>query len=823
MKRFFTLGQISIFASIFLSSCLGSKYLKPDEQLLVKYEVHGLSGARKDDAEGLVLQSPNSKVSLMGITIIPFTHLAHTYQLGKNGFLFFDGYNEEKTIQERDDVEAKFERKIANASKEEKQRKLRQRMIKKLDKKDRKLKEGNQLMRWGEELAVYHEDQSQQSAEKVKLYLNSKGFFNSDVTVDKKIVNQRKRKVSVEYKVKPGSRYRVDSIEYVIADTALARIVSENLKQAPLKKGFYNQQTLSQERDHIYNLAVNNGYFEFSKQFVSFEIDSVKLKGQKLYVRETIGNPAKRPKHKVFTLDSVIFTSDASITQAFERSIETHDDVTFNFGKNRYSKKILHWRIPLEKGDVYSRNLTIETQRQLSYLDNFKFVNINYDTTGNRFVANIFTSPFDRYQTSNEFGFTQTNGARPGPFFTVNLKNRNAFKGLEIISIDVNAKLEGIRNVSEDDEKYSSRQYGGQLSFSFPQFLFPLGSSLKKQMGSYNAKSRFSVGLSYEQRIDEYVRRTIQTSFSYSWQVRDKIKYTLTPLQGSLIRSDNEDTFEEFLTGLESQGNTYANAFRSAFVSSTSFQIDLNLGNYAQGRDGGFVRFFTEAGGNLNGFIGERAVGDDIQIYRFVKTNIDLRKIDRISRRLNLAYRFNIGLAYAYGSNNSLPYEKYFFGGGSNSLRAWKPRRLGPGAFGQVDSLGTAESNGRVINFAREQPGDLIIESSFELRHKLVGFLEAAVFLDAGNVWLIKGSSVQPELDPEGDDGKFRINEFMNEMAVGTGLGFRFDLSFLIMRLDLGLKLFDPAQPKGGRFVGDKIFSNFGPNSEFNIGIGYPF
>lgn len=823
MKRFFTVGQISIFASIFLSSCLGSRYLKTDEQLLVKYEVNGLSGSLKDDAKGLVVQIPNSQVSIMGIRIIPFTHLAHTYQLGKNGILFIKGYDEDGTLAKRDAVEQKFEKKIAKVGKEEKKQRLRQRMIKKLDKKDRKLKEGNQLMRWGEQLAVYRKGKSLESSDRIKLYLNSKGFFNSKIDIDETVDGHKNRKLLVEYNVSPGSRYAIDSIEYIISDTALAALVQERVKDAPLEKGFYNQQTLSDERDFIYDLAVNNGYFEFSKQYVSFEIDSIKLQDQRLYVRETIRNPTNRSDHKVFTLDSIIFTSNASITQAFERSIETHDNVTFNFGQNKYSKKILHWRIPLEKGDRYSRNLTIETQRQLSYLDNFKFVNINYDTTGSRFVANIFTSPFDRYQTSNEFGFTQTNGANPGPFFTVSLKNRNPFRGLEIVGIDVNAKLEGIRGVSESDERYSSRQYGSQLSFSFPQFLFPLGQSLKKQMGGYNAKSRFSIGLSYEQRVDEYVRRTIQTSFSYSWQVRDKIKYTFTPLQGSLIRSDNEDSFTEFLDNLEAEGNTYANAFRSAFVSSTSFQVDLNLGDYSQGREGGFVRFFGEAGGNLNGLLGERAVGDEIEIYRFAKANIDLRKIDRITRRLKLAYRLNVGLAFAYGANNSLPYEKYFFAGGSNSVRAWKPRRLGPGAFGQIDTLSTAEGNGTVFDFGREQPGDLIIESSFELRHKIVGFLEGAVFLDAGNVWLLKGTSVRPESDPEGDDGKFRFDEFMNEMAVGTGLGFRFDLSFLILRLDLGLKLFDPAQPKGQRFVGDKIFTNFGPSSEFNIGIGYPF
>jgi outer membrane protein assembly factor BamA len=795
--------------------------LGPTEQLLAKYEVKGLSGSLKDDAKGLVLQIPNSKVSIMGITIVPFTHLAHTYQLGKNGTFFVKGYDTVSIANKRDKVRARYNQKIESAKNDRKKQKYRKRMVKKLDKKDKKLIEGNQLMRWGEELAVYNEEKTKESVENIRLFLNSKGYFNSKIDINKENINKRAKSVSLTYLIDPGLPYQIDSIEYVVQDSALKLLIIKNLKDAPLNKGLYDQETLSEERDHIYNLVVDNGYFEFSKQFVSFEIDSTQLGNRKLFVRETIRNPSNKVGHKVFELDSIIFTSDASITQVYDRSIETHDDVTFNFGKNKYSKKILHWRIPLEKGDNYSRSLTIETQRQLSYLDNFKFVNINYDTTGNRFIANIFTSPFDRYQTSNEFGFTQTNGATPGPFFTLSLKNRNTFRGLEIVSIDANAKLEGISGVSEADERYSSRQYGGQLSFSFPQFIFPLGNKYKKQMGSYNAKSRLSVGLAYEQRIDEFVRRTLQSSFSYSWQVRDFLKYTLTPIQASLIQSDNTAAFEQFLTDLENQGNTYANAFRSAFVSSSSFQVDLNLGDYSQGSDGGFIQFFVEAGGNWNGVLGP--IINEVEIYRFWKANIDLRKIDRITRKLNVAYRLNVGVANAYGGNNSLPYEKYFFAGGSNSNRAWKPRRLGPGSFGIIKDLEAGDLSRGLVDFDREQPGDLIIESSVELRQKLVGFLEGAVFLDAGNVWLIKGTSVDPTADPEGDDGKFRFNEFMNEMAVGTGLGFRFDLSFLIMRLDLGLKLFDPAQPKGKRFVGDQIFSNFGPNSELNIGIGYPF
>lgn len=829
MKRFFTLSQISILASIFLSSCLGSKFLKPNEKLLAKYEIKGVSGSLKDEINSLVDQKPNSRPlgalrkTPLKFFVPPFTHLAHLYKLGENGGLFSDGFDQEEAQTDREKLQKKFEAKLEITDKVKRKQKVRGRMVKKLDKKDRAIREGNQLMRWGEELAVYDHQKTGSSQRKMKLFLDSKGYFNASVTANTTTIRKRKRTIFLSYQIDPGTQFIIDSIEYVVKDSVLAELITQNLQDSPLGKGSYDQDALTRERDFIYNLAVNNGYFEFSKQYISFEIDSTQLGENMLYVREIIRNPNNKKGHKIFYLDSIVFTSDASITRAYNRTTEHYKGVTFNFGKSKYSKKILQWRIPLEQDDRYSRNHTIETQRQLSYLDNFKFVNINYDTTGSRFVANIFTSPFDKYQTSNEFGLTQNSSApRPGPFFSVSLKNRNTFRGLEIVGLDLNAKVEGISSVTEDGKNYSSRQGGGQLTFDFPQFLFPLGRFYKKKMGSFNPKTRLLLGLSYELRVNEYVRRNIQTSFSYSWQLKDQLKYTLTPLQVSVIQSTNEPNFEKFLKELEGQGNTYANAFRSAFVSSSSFQFDLNLGEYSQGKDGGFVSFFLEAGGNLNNAFGKNTFSENTETYNFVKTNIDLRKIERVTSQLNIAYRLNIGLAYAYGGNNSLPYEKYFFAGGSNSIRAWSPRRLGPGAFGALDSM-AVESDITPITYRREQPGDLLIQTSFELRQKLVGFLEGAFFIDAGNVWLIKGSSVDPSDDPEGDDGKFRFSEFIDEMAVGTGVGFRFDLSFLILRLDLGLKLFDPAQPKGDRFVGEQIFSNFGRSSEFNIGIGYPF
>lgn len=840
MKRFFKLSQISLFTGIFLTSCLGSKFLVDDQQILATQKINGLSGSLEDDSKGLYEQEPNTRI-LFGY---PFTHLAHLYKLGENGWIF-KGYDQQRAIAKRDSLAAKYDRKIEAANSDKKRQKLRNKKAKKFDKKNRKVKQGNQLMRWGEPLSIYNHANARLSSEKMRQYLSSHGYFDAEIQIDTThidslnavgkfarglrnsfsgLAGHSDRYIDLKYNVKLNTRYVIDSIQYDIADTVLRALIFENISESPLEKGYYKQEVLSKERDFIHTLALNNGYYEFSKQYIEFNIDSVQLGRDTVIVREVIKNPPGKTEHKIFYLDSIVFIANASVNETFVRTQEKYRDITFKFGKNRYSKKVLEWRIPLEQDDPYSRDLTIETQRQLSYLDNFKFININYDTTGNYFVANIFTSPFDKYQTSSEFGLSRSQG-RPGPFVNINLKNRNTFRTLEILSLDANAKLEDLQSVREEtgfDGNYTSRQFGAEAAITFPQFLFPLGSYYKNKIGRFNPKTRISFGFSFEDRVNEYKRLTYRGTWAYSWQVRDQIKYTLTPLQISLTDAAKTQAFQAFLDTAIAATNPYALAFNSAIVSSTAFRLDLNLGEYANGQDGGYVQLNAEVGGNLNNIFGDSFFGDSLETYQYAKSQIDLRKIERLTRNTNLAFRLNVGLAYPYGANKSLPYEKYFFAGGSSSIRAWRPRRLGPGAFGTFE-LDDNDNQTDFIDYNTEQRGELLIESSVELRQDLVGFLEGAIFIDAGNIWTVRNSLVDATQDPEGDDGVFRFNDFMSEMAVGTGVGLRFDLQFLIFRVDLGMKLYDPAQRKGDRFVGNEIFSNFSRNSEVNIGIGYPF
>lgn len=765
----------------------------------------------------------------------------------KKVFVITKPFDKNRVKTKRKKISEKYDRKIASEQKEKKRNKLKSKKAKKLDRKKKKINEGNLIMRWGEPLAIYSYTDVAASANNIQSYLYSKGYLEAEVkvdtsnssqhTVDKplrtvrnsisRIRGAKNRHMDIIYQVNKKSRSRIDSIQYDVKDSALLLLLNQNEDNRPLKKGFYNQEVLTQEREFVYNLALDNGYYDFSKQYISFQVDSTQLGKDTLIVREIITNPPDKKQHNVFFLDSVIFYSEHRVNSTRKRTVTNFNGITFDFGRKKYPVRILDWRILFDKGDKYSRQQTTATQKQLTLLDNFKFVNINYDTTGGRFIAKVYTSPFEKFQTSSEFGLSSTQGSHvgnPGPFINLNFKNRNTFHRLEIISLDVNAKLQDLSPVQEDDgntnitDTYTSRQISGTISVSFPRFIFPIGSYLQNRIGKYNPQTKFSFGTIYENRISEYERLEYNSAMSYGWQVRDRIKYTITPVEVRWIDSRNTDDFQSFIDVLIAERNSYATAFRSAIVGSSSFERIENFGAYASGGAGAYLRTYFEVGGHFNSLLSASVFEDQLEEFSYIKGNIDVRKVDRLSRKTHLAYRLNLGYAYPFGENRGLPYDGYFYAGGSSSIRGWRPRRLGPGSFTTfiVDSDGntTDEPNTEI-----EQPGEVLIESSIEIRHHLFRYTEGALFLDAGNVWRIENTSDDIALD----DGVFKVDQFHKQIALAGGFGLRFDLQFITLRTDIGFKFIDPALSSGERFVADELFKDFRNNTQLNIGIGYPF
>ncbi|MFP4340989.1 MAG: BamA/TamA family outer membrane protein [Cyclobacteriaceae bacterium] len=809
MYRFLKKITVLFLLPLILSSCLGTRYLDEGEYLLREQEIKSSGPLDQGDLEDFYRQETNSTIPL--IRVAPFVLI---YQLG------LDFYDKEKLQQKRDEITEEYDAKIAEAEQEKKIARLEEKKEKKINKVDRKLEEGNLLMRWGEPLAVYDSSLAETTQQQMENYIRTKGYFNGVVNHETELNG---RKLTSIYTIEEQEPYLVDTITYNTQNEVIQRLITENLEERHIEEGdIYDQDKLSEERVRIETLLKNNGFFDFSRQYVVYRVDST-ISEKKVAINTVIQEPAERGYHKQFRIDSVIFVTDSDLrdTQGMgKRKSSVYNNIIYRYYEYEYYKKILDRRIFIHPDSLYSLEETQQTQRQLANLDVFKFININYDTTGNTFQARIYASPLKKYQTSNEVGLNVSQGL-PGPFVNSLLKIRNVFGGLEILELNGRAGIEGVPPPAgtEGTGAYRSVEAGGNLSLTFPQFVFPLPDDWRTYFGALNPRTRLQTGYNYTDR-QEYIRTNFSTSLNYTWQQEQRVSYTFTPVDVNLINTRSiSDAFRDILQRNDSLGIPLSRSFEPSFVSSISFNSIFNFNNYGDYENGGgggaYLKLYGESGGTIFNFINPDIVTrQGLEYFKYFKVNTDFRQYLPISENSTFAYRLNIGLAVPYGdtTGNVLPYEKYFFAGGSNSIRAWRPRRLGPGG-ASPDSVA---ADGFFV-YTVEQPGEVLLEASVELRRNLFSFVNGAFFIDAGNVWRLYEVSGRP-------DANFEISNFYRQIAVGSGLGIRFDFDFLIVRLDYGIKIYDPARRAGKRWIGqDFSLGDEISRGVINIGIGYPF
>lgn len=801
-----------------LGSCSGTKYLQPGEKLL-KQRIDAPRGISREALKSLYVQRSNRK--LFGI--VPYFWFYYT---GKKH------YDREAFVQKKARAEAEFDRRI-DAVPEENTRKINNlefRKQRKISRIEDKIENGNTVMQWGEPLSILDTANVRQTRERFSGYLSSKGYFRNKVTTTIDTVGSR---ATVTYILYPGRAYFIDTVFYEVNDTAVRNILLKEPQRSLIRRGErYDQEVFANERERIDLLLKDEGYFEFSRQYVEFDVDTSFRADRRIAVKIIVHDPIQRSQHKKFVITEVNFITDATATPPSPsqvRQTRRVRDINYKFYTDRYNLKLLSQRVFIRKGELYSRTDAFTTQRQLANLDAFKFVNINYDTTGGQFVANLYTSALDRYQWSNEAGVNVTQGF-PGPFFNTSLRKRNVFGGFETMDVSGRFGFEGVASATSDQNIYKSTEAGVNLTMTFPQIIFPLSGRTQFRLGRYNPTTKLLVGYSYTDR-PEY-RRTFATfSGTYTMENARTTQYSLTFANINVIDTlHTSQAFRDFLSQQDSVGNfRLVNSFYPSFVTSMIFGITWNHNNYGQAdRNSVFIRAQVESGGTIWNFIDPQFITErGLQYYKYLRFGFDFRQNRVIDRNTVLAYRINTGVAYAYGDNNTVPYEKFFFAGGSSSVRAWRPRRLGPGSFKPNLSADT-EANG-LFDYSLEKPADILIEASIELRQKLFGFVNGAIFLDAGNVWTFQPwvKRVNEETVPNGNS-EFKWDRFYKEFGIGTGFGFRFDFTFLILRFDVGIKVYDPARDEGDRFVlrRAKFFRPFGVEKEpviYNVGIGFPF
>ena len=814
-----------------MCGCLGTRYLEKDQRLLSKQSIKAPKGFDKEGLNDIYVQKVNRR--FLGL---PINSLTWMYYWGLRKFnkeTSWPIHSKNDFIRKKNAKEKKFDRKIAAATEDRKIANLRFRKQEKMDGFQFKIDNGNLLMQWGEKVQVYNPANVTATVDRINTYLFNHGYFLGKTDT---VITEKKRRVSVKYFVIPGQPFLYDTVFYDVADTAVFRLVRRYEELSKVKVGDrYDQKNLTDERDRIDLSLKDNGYYDFSKQYIDFKVDTAYSHHHSIALQMEISDPVNHTDHRVFTIDSVNFTTDASVLSStgLKRQSKIYRDIRFNYLVDQYSKKILANRVFIHRDSLYSRSNTFATQRQLANLDMFKFVNINYDTSGGKFISNIFTSPLDRYSWTNEAGVTVTQGF-PGPYYSLSFKKRNIFHGLEIFELNGRFGFEGVAGATTGTEFgtiYKSTEANINTTLTFPQFLLPLGKKAE-QLGKFNPKTRLLVGYTYTDR-PEYQRSNVTISDTYTWDNQHKTLYSFTLVNFQIIQSTTDSAFNATLENLQkTQGNNLINSFKPSLVSSMIFSMTWNPNNYGNAeKNSHVVQFKAESGGTFfNFYTPTFATSRGLQTYQYIRLGIDFKRKQIIDRNTSVAYHMNTGVAYAYGGNSALPYEKYFFVGGSNSVRAWRPRRLGLGSFPPL--LNANPEGSGLFNYRNEKPGEILLEGSIEWRRKLFGFVNGALFIDAGNVWSFQQAVAQAESETVASwasqgNTKFYLDKFYKEIAVGTGFGLRFDFKFLVLRFDVGIKAWDPARADGDRFVLNKF--TFGKPSAtkesviYNIGIGYPF
>lgn len=770
-------------------------------------ELVGLSLADPEALQQLIEQEPNTRILGGSFGVMLYRIGNQFYDSSKVAAKRKKVIDELESLQSYDETqqgELSYKRKVENS-------KI------KLEGLDKKIEYGNALMRTGNPVVLLDSSLVEKSSKNMKGYLVNHGFFDAEVNYNISIKSQ---KASISYKIEENKPYILDSVYTRVDNPEIQDLLSNFSSNSFIKKGqIYNQDNITEERNRLEELLKNKGYYMFSKSYVNY-IAYQDTAAKSIRLEQVIQKPTFAESHQVYTLDSISLRINPPSDEFADRQIQTqYQGIDFSFYRDRYSAKILASRIQLQKGKPYNRIDALETQRLINSLDLFRFVNITFDTLGTSLSAAIYTQPNQKYQLTNQLGMTITEQL-PGPFFSTALRNRNFFRAGELLELNFRAGLEGVASATGQGV-YQSSEINTSLSVIFPRFLIPFSPKTLQQLGKYNPTTRVQFGYLSTNR-PEYNRNAINGQLGYTWATRNnRQSFTINAADVSYIRTPYiQDEFLGILENLQSDGNNLIWSFLPSLISSFSGQTLINFNRYGDfsARKASLLRIFGESGGTTLNFTNVRRNDSpeiDYANFQWLKGQVDYRRYYPISKKQTLAYRLNFGLARPYGvSAGILPYEKYFFAGGGTSIRAWQARRLGPGSSTPITGPGGN------YDYRNEQPAEMILESMFEYRRKLFSYFDMAVFIDAGNSWMIGRDDARPGAD-------FRYDRFYKEIAVGTGVGLRMDFDFLVIRLDLATKALDPAREEGQRWILDNIRFNkpLGEKGQtvFNFGIGYPF
>jgi Omp85 superfamily domain len=689
----------------------------------------------------------------------------------------------------------------------------------------------NWLQTIGEKPVIYDDYVKNKSADHLKTYLNNKGYYNSVV---EDLVQFKRKRARVLYRVYINEPYKIRKVLFTCIDSALASVVLPDTINTLIKTGVnFDLDLLESERKRVEVFLKYKGYYNFNKEFIQFQADS-SANTKDVELKMIINNFKKKgpdntviaTSHKRYILNDVSFFTNFDQKEALAQREKYYGDLDTNYinniqfiskGEDNINNRVILQSNFIQSGELYSLYNIDKTYKHLNSLRLFKLINMQFfevDSLANDSLnigyldCKVQLTKF--YLQSYTIELQGTNsGGNIGIGGSLLYQHRSLFGGAEITDFRINGAVEALdTSLIEFNRINKAIELGGNVTISIPKFILPIfkGEKFSKK---YSPKTQISLGYNYKDRL-EYRRSIANMSYGYIWDGNRFLKHSFKLLEINAVSLPYASPdFKDYID------STYLkSSYENHLISVLNYGLVFNNQDIKKNRDFYFFYFNAEISGNILSGISEltNATKNDegsylvfgIPFSQYAKTDIDFRYYNVVDKTNTFVFRFFGGIEIPYGNSLSMPIEKMYYSGGANSIRAWNVRDLGPGSY----------SGGSKTRFPN-QTGDIKLEANFEYRFKMFWLLEGALFIDAGNIWNLNSD--------EFEGGLFRKDEFYKEFAVGSGYGARFDFSFFIFRLDLGVKLCDPSYEQKERWVFGNRGLTWQDDFTINIGIGYPF
>ena len=715
----------------------------------------------------------------------------------------------------------------------------------------------NWKKRNGEELQIIDSTKTNISIENLKSFFKNNGYFDSEISSSIEINKKNQKFGKVIYNIDLGNQYYLDSIKSNIQSPILDSLYQKNIGKSFLKKNnSFNTLDFESERNRLDNLFKNSGIYNFQISSISFQVS-----------RDTTGTDLRIPvqiniledssnKYRIHYIKNInIYTSNllSLKTDTLNNPIVFDDINIFSIGKLRYKPKNLTNVISFKKGDYYSDQKRSNTIKQLNNLENFQYPTVSYNyliNSKSELEANVLLNPKERFSLGFGVDLKHSNIEDIGVAFETSFTSRNVFQGAERLEFSSRGTLgkSGNTTISE---------YGFDIRLKFPRLFLP--SKLKKVLNlDYNPNTYIGLGTSKQTNIG-LDRQSFKFDLNYNWTNLNDKKINLGLLNIELVNNKNSVNYFNIYSNSFNSINSIAlnNNTNSSYFNSLNKLIipeginsfikdvinrnlslnedDFNTVNYINDRrnrltannliigssyslisdnrkslfDQNFsqLKIKFELAGTLTNFFANQFNAEvdqynnkkilGLAYSQYFKTEFNYIKHWAISSNSTLAFRGYYGIAIPFGNSDNIPFSKSFFSGGSNDNRAWEVYRLGPGSSGAISEFNEA---------------NMKIAFNIEYRFGLFGKLDGAIFTDVGNIWNVFDDTQDPKRTFDG------FND-LNELAIGSGFGIRYNLGYFVLRLDMGLKAYNPVLDSNERWMTDFKLNK----AVFNIGLNYPF